>query len=89
MKKILYKVFKPKVFKRFLQLEAKKEARIERLKKVIKELKEWDDIPINWQFIGLCEILKIKPNEAAKKFIFGLTIGIIDIQKEAKKLPLI
>jgi len=89
MKKVVYKIFKPTIYKRALQLKAKQQARLKRLNKVVKDLRKWDDIPISWQFTGLCDTLKIKPNEAAKNFIYGLLMGSIDIEKEARKLPLV
>lgn len=89
MKKLLFKIFKSSVYKRAVRIKAKQVARVERVKEVVKELRKWDDIPLSWQFTSLCSKLKIKPNEAAKNFLFGLCFGGVDIEKEAKKLPLI
>ncbi len=89
MKKAAYKLFKPMVFQRALRVREKQQARLERLQKVMEGLREFDDIPISYQFESLCHTLKIKPNEAAKNFIYGLNFGKIDVEKESKKLPLI
>lgn len=88
MKKAIYRLFKPTVYKRALQLRAKQEARLERLNRVVRRLNQWNDIPISWQLNDLCEILRIEPNEKAEHFIYGLNFGRIDVKEEARKLPL-
>jgi transcriptional regulator of NAD metabolism len=89
MKKTMYRIFKPTIYKRFIVLKHKQQARMERLKKVVKELKNWDDIPISMQVIGLCKTLKIKPNDAAENFIYELCFENADLEEAARKLPLI
>lgn len=84
------KLFKPRVYKRAMRIEKKKIARVDRLYNVIKELQEWDDIPLSWQFTSLCKKLHIKPNNAAYDFIFKLCFRTPEnIHEVAKKLPLI
>lgn len=89
MKKIIYRIFKPSVCKRSYELKRKQNERLQRVEEVMDYLNKWDDIPISWQFTLLCDKLKIKPNQAAKDFIYGLNFGRIDAEKEARKLPLI
>ena len=88
MKRLRYKIFKKEVFIRAVGLKAKQQARIQRLQKVLDELREWDDIPISWQFTGLCKTLKIEPDESARKFIISLNCGNINLEKTARMLPL-
>lgn len=89
MKKAVYKIFKASVYNRAMGLKTKQLARVERLRRVMADLNEWDDIPISFQFTSLCSMLKIKPDHAAKHFINGLCIGQMYIETEARKLPLI
>lgn len=89
MKKGFYKLFKPAVYSRASTLKLKQVNRVNRLKSVIKELNEWSDIPISWQLNGLCKILKIVPNKPARDFLYDLTFRDVDIENEARKLPLI
>lgn len=89
MKRFIYKYFKSDVFHRAYALRLKQEDRIKRLQEVMDNLRKWYDIPISWQLQGLCDTLRIKPDATAKNFIYGLCMGKIDVQQEAKKLPLI
>lgn len=89
MKKVIYKIFKFPIYKRACELKRKQQERVERLRKVMSDLNRWDDIPISWTFTSFCDTLKIKPNQVSKDFIYGLNMGRIDVEKEARKLPLI
>ena len=89
MKRFIYKYFKPVIFQRAYALKLKQEDRMKRLEEGMDNLRKWYDIPISWQLQGLCDTLRIKQDTAAKNFIYGLCMGKIDVQQEAKKLPLI
>ena len=89
MKKIIYKIFKPKIYNRFIVIKSKQISRLERLNKVINDLRTFNDIPLSVHFPCICADLKIQENEAAKSFVFELAIGSFNIEEQAKKLPLI
>ncbi len=88
MKNAVYRIFKPAVFQRAVQLKAKQEARLQRLQEVMDYLNEWSEAPLTTLFTPCCEKLNISPTNAAKGFITGLCFGSVDINKEARKLPL-
>lgn len=89
MKKLFKTLFYSKSHERLCVIRKKQHARLDRLKDVVKELQEFDDIPISWQFTSLCTTLKIRPDAAAKNFIYELLLSDLDLEKQAKKLPLI
>lgn len=89
MKTIIYKIFKANTFKRALRIKRKQQERLERLKEVIDDLRNWNDIPMSWHIPCACRILKIKHDKAAERFIYRLILKDINIEKEARKLPLI
>lgn len=60
--------------KRFKKIRAEKIARISEAKKY---LSKWDDIPMTWLFTSLCDILKIKPNEAAWRLCYDILLSDI------------
>lgn len=84
MKKILYKIFYPKIYKRCLRLKIKQKNRVERLKDVVEELGKVESASIR----ELCRMLWIKPDENARDFLYNICMSKIDIDKEAKRLPL-
>jgi hypothetical protein len=88
MKKVLYRLFRPRIYKRAAELKRKQAARLKRLISVYDELYKWYDIPISWHLQRSAETLKIQPNENARKFLLGLMIGKPDLQEKAKLLPL-
>ena len=89
MKKAIYRFTHPAVFDRAFKLKRKQIDRARRLRQAMDYMNQWPDIPISWQYPGLCKILKIKPTQAEKDFLLGLNFGKIDIEKEARKLPLV
>ena len=89
MKKVAYKFFRRAIYKRALRLSVKQLSRLQRLNKAINYLREHENRLLIHLFPALCSLLKIELNEAAKDFIYGLTFGTVDIEKEARKLPLI
>lgn len=58
--------------KRFKKIRAEKIARICEAKKY---LRKWDDIPMTWLFTSLCDILKIKPDEAAWRLCYDILLS--------------
>lgn len=86
---MIYRLFKKAVYNRTLQIATKQRERLGRLQEVVEELRKWNDIPFSWQFEGLCNILKIKPNEAARNFLYDVILGQQPLDILVKRLPLI
>lgn len=88
MKKLFYRIFKSKVYFRFTSIKKKQAKRMENLLEVKRQLNKWYDIPISWQLEGLCKTLEIRANKPAYDFIIDLSMPNVDLEKEAKKIPL-
>lgn len=88
MKKLYYRFFKSKVYTRFTSIKKKQAKRMENLLEVKRRLNKWHDIPITWQLEHLCKILEIRVNKPAYDFIIDLSMPNVDLEKEAKKIPL-
>ena len=88
MKKLYYRIFKSKVYFRLTSIKKKQAKRMENLLEVKRQLNKWYDIPITWQLEGLCKILEIRANKPAYDFLIDLSMPNVDLEKEAKKIPL-
>ena len=86
--KIFKILFESESYKRTIRIKKKQQDRLNRLKEVYSELNKWDDIPLGWQLPSICETLNIKNNDGARSFVTGLLFGRVDLEKEARKLPL-
>lgn len=64
-----------------------KKEKLARIKEARKFLMDNEEIPVSWQMDTVCKILRIEPNESAKRFIYRLCWPNVDLNVEADKLP--
>ena len=69
---------------RFKEIRAEKISRIEA---AIREINEWQDIPMSWLYPSICDILKIKQNDGAKRLMLDLTVRRESIETLSRRLP--
>lgn len=97
-KLIYYKVFKTKVYNRFVQFKSKRTEIEERVQKVAKSINKFNDIPLGYHMADLLErfnINKFGPNKGkynlAKIIFTDIIYGIISnksVSELSKKIPI-
>lgn len=89
MKKLLKRLFKKEAYTRLKRLRFKQAERLRKVNEVIKELNEWSDIPMSWQWGSICRTLGIVQNQAAKDFIYeNFLLSNRKPEQIAQRLPL-
>lgn len=71
--------------------EEKLQEEKERVLAALQHLNRWEDIPVPQQLGSVCELLCIRPNEAAEKYVMGLCFLLAYrtdemLEKEARTL---
>lgn len=89
MKLFLYAFLMNGVFNRYRTIKSKEKARLKRFNEAKTYLNEWQDIPITQLYPSICEILKIKENNASRGFIYEMCFGVTSDEELIKKLSLI
>ena len=89
MKRILFRIFKPKVFKRALYLRIKQRNRIERVKAALRIIWNCENVLLSQAFFyNICDTLRITHDKSAENFIWEIVTCKDSIENIAKNLPL-
>jgi len=84
----IMKIFlKKSAYKRLKIIRKKQEARRIRIAEAFKTLREWDDIPLSWQWTSIARTLEIVPDKAAKNLIYRMCLDLHEQDLE-KLIPL-